>query len=72
MIPELKRLNVLARLPTLSPEQRAEREQLRQAYLAQIRAQVSGHLSVMTVIDPNGKNVTPAALRDAQASGNIR
>lgn len=72
MIPELKRLNELARQPQLSEADLAERASLRKAYLAKIRAQVCENLAVMTVLDTDGRDVTPMALRDAQAAGAVR
>lgn len=69
-IPELDRINALARAAksrALSPAELAERAVLRRAYLDAIKGQINSHLARVTVIDPEGRDVTPAALRDAQA-----
>ncbi|QMT33910.1 DUF896 domain-containing protein [Conchiformibius steedae DSM 2580] len=73
-IAELDRINQLAqkaKTTPLSTAEQHEREQLRQSYLAQIRAQFRGTLSVLTVIDSEGNDVTPAKLRYAQANNLI-
>ena len=70
-IPELDRINELARIAktrALSAEETAERDRLRQGFGA-ITGQLKAHLASVTVIDPEGRDVTPAALRDAQAMG---
>ena len=69
-IPELDRINALARAATsraLTAAELAERAVLRRAYLDAIKGQINSHLARVTVIDPEGRDVTPAALRDAQA-----
>ncbi|MGF6147549.1 Uncharacterized protein conserved in bacteria [Kingella potus] len=69
-IPELDRINELARLAKtrgLTAAELSERALLRRAYLDAVKGQINGHLSHVTVIDPDGNDVTPAALRDAQA-----
>ena len=71
-IPELDRINELARIAKtriLSAEEIAERDRLRQGYVGAITGQLKAHLASVTVIDPEGRDVTPAALRDAQAMG---
>ena len=73
-IAELDRINQLAqkvKTTPLSTAEQQEREQLRQSYLAQIRAQFRGTLSVLTVMDSEGNDVTPAKLRYAQANNLI-
>lgn len=70
-IAELDRINQLARkarTTALSAAEQQERQQLRQSYLAQIRAQFRGTLSGLTVMDSEGNDVTPAKLRYAQAN----
>ena len=72
MIAELPRLNELAckaRTAALSADELNEREQLRRRYLQQISGQMKNILSTVTVIDSEGRDVTPAKLRDAQARG---
>ena len=71
-IPELDRINELAciaKTRALSAEEIAERDRLRQGYISAITGQLKAHLASVTVIDPEGRDVTPAALRDAQAMG---
>lgn len=71
-IVELDRINELARKAKnvgLSGDEIAERAVLRQAYLSQIRGQVTNILSTVTVVDTEGNDVTPAKLREMQAAG---
>ncbi|MCG6504238.1 DUF896 domain-containing protein [Kingella pumchi] len=71
-INELDRINELARkakTTALSEAEIAERNALRQAYLRQVCGQMNNILSTVTVIDPEGRDVTPMKLRDAQAAG---
>ena len=71
-INELDRINELARkakTTAVSAAEIAERNALRQAYLRQVRGQMNNILSTVTVIDPEGRDVTPMKLRDAQAAG---
>lgn len=71
-IPELDRINELAAIAKsrgLSAAETAERTQLRRAYLDAVKGQMTNMLSTVTVVDPEGNDVTPAALRDAQARG---
>ena len=71
-IPELDRINQLARkarLVPLSEAELAEREVLRKAYLKAVTGQMSIILSTVTVVDYDGRDVTPAKLRAAQAAG---
>lgn len=69
---ELDRINELARkakMTALSEAELNERSALRQRYLAAIRGQLTNILSTVSVLDPNGKDVTPIKLREAQRSG---
>ncbi|MFS6936967.1 DUF896 domain-containing protein [Neisseria animaloris] len=71
-IAELDRINELARKAKtvgLSEAETAERDVLRQAYIRQVCGQINNMLSTVTVVDPEGTNVTPAKLREAQAAG---
>ncbi|QLB20554.1 hypothetical protein A6B43_02930 [Vespertiliibacter pulmonis] len=73
-IVELDRINELARKAKnvgLSGDEIAERAVLRQAYLSQIRGQVTNILSTVTVVDTEGNDVTPAKLREMQAAGMV-
>ncbi|HLR10473.1 MAG TPA: DUF896 domain-containing protein [Sporosarcina sp.] len=66
MIKELQRINELARLQReagLTDEQKVEQQQLRQAYLSQIRGQVVNSFTGLKVIDPLGNDVTPEKIR---------
>ncbi|MFZ7255373.1 DUF896 domain-containing protein [Avibacterium avium] len=69
---ELDRINELARkakVTTLSEAELNERSALRQRYLAAIRGQLTNILSTVSVVDPDGNDVTPTKLREAQRSG---
>ena len=69
---ELDRLNELARTAktrALTAEELAERDILRQSYIQAVTGQLKAHLASVTVIDPDGRDVTPSKLRDAQAAG---
>ena len=71
-IAELDRINELARKAKsvgLSEAELAERAALRQAYLRQVCGQMKNILSTVTVVDPEGNDVTPTKLREAQTSG---
>ena len=69
---ELDRINELARTAktrALTVEEFAERDILRQSYIQAVTGQLKAHLASVTVIDPDGRDVTPSKLRDAQAAG---
>ena len=71
-IKELDRINALARIARerpLTAGESAERIALRRGYLAAIRGNVNTMLATATVIDPEGRDVTPGKLRAAQAAG---
>ena len=68
------RINQLAakhRSVGLTAAERSERDALRQSYLAQICAQMDGHLNAMTIIDPIGNNVTPLKLWARQTAAKL-
>ena len=70
-IVELDRINELARkarLYQLSDAEQQERKLLRQAYLRAITGQMNNMLATVTVVDSEGTDVTPQALRTAQKS----
>ena len=72
LIKELTRINELARTAHARPLTAAEndeRARLRRAYLAAIRGNINTMLATATVIDPEGRDVTPGKLRAAQAAG---
>ena len=69
---ELDRINELARtakIRVLTEAELAERDTLRQGYIRAITGQLKSHLANLTVIDPEGRDVTPSKLRDAQTAG---
>lgn len=69
---ELDRINELARTAktrALTAEELAERDILRRSYIQAVTGQLKAHLASVTVIDPDGRDVTPSKLRDAQATG---
>lgn len=71
-IKELTRINELARSAPVRPLTAAEndeRARLRRAYLAAIRGNLNTMLATATVIDPEGRDVTPGKLHAAQAAG---
>lgn len=66
MIKELDRINELAQVQRdvgLTDAQREEQQQLRQAYLSQIRGQVLTSFTGLKVVDPLGNDVTPEKIR---------
>ena len=72
---ELDRINELAakaRHMGLSAAETAERANLRQIYLRKMRGQMTNTLAKVTVLDPNGTDVTPLKLRAHQWSGNMQ
>ena len=69
IIKELTRLNEIARIArsrALTTAEDNERAELRRAYLAAIRGNINTMLVTATVIDPEGRDVTPGKLRAAQ------
>ena len=65
MINSLGRINELAkkqREEGLTNAEQAEQQVLRKDYLREIRGQVLGTISGMTVLDPLGNDVTPDKL----------
>ena len=74
-IKELNRINALARIArdrSLTAAETDERARLRRAYLSAIRGNINTMLATATVIDPEGRDVTPGKLRAAQASGTMQ
>lgn len=70
MIAGLDRINELAKIQKttgLTEQEKAEQKVLREDYLRQIRGQVVDSISVMTVIDPLGNDVTPEKVKEMQA-----
>ena len=74
-IQELDRINELAakaRHMGLNAAETAERASLRQTYLHKMRGQMTNTLAKVTVLDPNGTDVTPLKLRAHQWAGNMQ
>ncbi|AMB94230.1 DUF896 domain-containing protein [Aerococcus sanguinicola] len=66
----LPRINELAKKKkegTLTKEEAAEQEKLRSQYLKQFRENFRSVLMNTKVVDPEGTDVTPQKLKDAQA-----
>ncbi|MFD1066198.1 DUF896 domain-containing protein [Oceanobacillus locisalsi] len=66
---KLDRINVLAKKSKnegLTEDEKTEQKELREAYLANVRGAFKNHLKGMTVVDPEGNDVTPKKLRDYQ------
>ena len=73
-IPQLDRINELANKANtvgLTEAEQAERALLRQAYVRAVTGQMHNMLATLTVVDPEGNDVTPKALRVAQRSGQM-
>ncbi len=47
----------------LSDKEKEEQQQLRQEYLQNVRKSFKNHMKGMTVVDPNGNDVTPEKLK---------
>ncbi|MFK7696254.1 DUF896 domain-containing protein [Paenibacillus sp. HJGM_3] len=65
MIPFLGRINQLSRKQRsigLTEEEKAEQAELRQEFLRLIRGQVRSTMLSLTVVDPEGNDVTPLKL----------
>lgn len=65
----IKRINELAKIAKereLTSEEFIEREDLRKVYLTHIRGSAKSMLLNATIKDPEGNDVTPQKLREAQ------
>lgn len=63
---KLKRINVLAKKAKaegLTEDEKVEQMNLRKEYLQNIRRSFTNQISSMTVIDPEGKDVTPEKVK---------
>ena len=70
---KLKRLNELAhkkKQAPLSAEEAKEQQELREEYLANFRAGMKDTIENVTIIDPNGNDVTPEKVKQIQAKKN--
>jgi len=59
---KLERINYLAKKAkseTLTQEEKREQQELRQEYLQSIRQSFTNQITSVTVIDPDGNDVTP-------------
>lgn len=66
---KLNRINILARKDKkmgLSKEEKAEQKQLREEYLKNVRSSFKNQFKSMTVVDPEGKDVTPEKVKKLQ------
>lgn len=74
MIQSLTRINKLAqkqREGALTAAERAEQQVLRTEYLREIRGQVLSTFSGLSIVDPDGNDVTPEKLRNEQKNWKI-
>lgn len=66
---KIERINVLAKKAKeegLSAAEKKEQEKLRQEYLQNVRSSFKNQFKSMTVVDPNGNDVTPQKVKDMQ------
>ncbi|WP_249869664.1 DUF896 domain-containing protein [Oceanobacillus saliphilus] len=66
---KLERINILAKKAKdvgLTDNEKEEQKKLRQEYLNNVRSSFKNQFKGMTVIDPEGKDVTPQKVRDLQ------
>lgn len=64
---KLNRINALAKKSKnegLSDKEKKEQQKLREEYLQNIRKSFTGTIKNMTVIDPNGDDVTPEKVKN--------
>lgn len=66
---KLARINTLAKKAKdtgLSEQEKEEQKVLREEYLANLRGSFKNQFKSMTVMDPEGNDVTPQKVRDLQ------
>lgn len=66
---KIKRINFLAKKSKsegLSKLEKEEQHKLRQEYLKNIRKSFTNQFETMTVVDPEGTDVTPQKVKDLQ------
>ncbi|MGP4067950.1 DUF896 domain-containing protein [Halobacillus sp. B29] len=66
---KIDRINELAnksKQEELTVKEKEEQQELRQEYLKNVRKSFKNQLKGVTVIDPEGKDVTPKKLREMQ------
>lgn len=69
----MARINELGRKSketSLTEAEAKEQAELRKEYLATFRVAMKGHISSMTIIDPEGNDVTPQKVKDLKKSLN--
>ncbi|WP_087971432.1 DUF896 domain-containing protein [Oceanobacillus rekensis] len=67
---KLARINILAKKAKnegLTEKEKVEQKTLREEYLDNVRGSFKNQFKSMTVIDPEGKDVTPQKVRDLQS-----
>lgn len=62
----LNELSAIAKERDLTAEEAAERETLRNEYRAKFRNHFDNHLHNVTIIDPEGNDVTPDKLKKSK------
>ncbi|MEC5422601.1 DUF896 domain-containing protein [Virgibacillus sp. C22-A2] len=65
----LERINILAKKAKnegLTDEEKVEQKNLREQYLNNVRSSFKNQFKSMTVMDPEGNDVTPQKVRDLQ------
>ncbi|MDQ0230410.1 DUF896 domain-containing protein [Metabacillus malikii] len=68
---KLSRINELSKKSKevgLNSEEKNEQQELRQQYLKAFRSSMKTTLKGVTVVDPNGNDVTPQKLKDEKKS----
>ncbi|ASF28971.1 MULTISPECIES: DUF896 domain-containing protein [Bacillus amyloliquefaciens group] len=71
---KIARINELAQKAksnTLTDEEKAEQQKLRQEYLTGFRSSMKNTLKSVKVIDPEGNDVTPEKLKREQQKNNL-
>ncbi|WP_100010877.1 DUF896 domain-containing protein [Lentibacillus sediminis] len=66
---KIARINELAnksKKEGLTEKEKEEQKELREAYLKNVRSSFKNQFKSMTVIDPEGNDVTPQKVRDLQ------
>ncbi|GEM01332.1 Uncharacterized protein YnzC, UPF0291/DUF896 family [Halolactibacillus halophilus] len=67
---KLARINTLAKKAKaegLSNEEKEEQQVLREEYLKNVRKSFKNQFKGMTIVDPNGDDVTPQKIKDLQS-----
>lgn len=70
---KLNRINELAskaKKEGLSQKEKEEQQTLRKEYLENVRSSFTNELKSMTVIDPEGNDVTPEKVKELQRKNN--